>query len=67
MKVVGGESFVRGEDVEGFKRARLGGGHPATSSSELDEASIAWRGTKNDSYGKVQKRKRGDGVTKREK
>ena len=24
----------------GFRRARLGGGHPATSSSELDEASI---------------------------
>lgn len=26
--------------VVGFRRARLGGGHPATSSSELDEASI---------------------------
>jgi hypothetical protein len=35
-----------------FRRVRLGGGHPATSSSELDEASIAKRLKKNDSWGK---------------
>ena len=45
------ESFARVDVDRGFKRARLGGGHPATSSSELDEASIARRVTKNDSYG----------------
>jgi hypothetical protein len=36
------------------RRARLGGGHPETSSSELDddeEASIAKRLVKNDSWG----------------
>jgi len=33
------KSLVR-VDVAGFRRARLGGGHPETSSSELDEASI---------------------------
>ena len=37
-------------DVVVFKRTRLAGGHPPTSSSELgDEASIAQRLTKNDS------------------
>jgi hypothetical protein len=43
-----GKSLEKVDDEE-FKRARLGGGHPPTSSSELDEASIAWRLTKNDS------------------
>lgn len=39
-----------GDGVVVFKRTRLAGGHPPTSSSELgDEASIAQRLTKSDS------------------
>jgi len=42
------KSLVK-DDIEGFRRARLGGGHPSTSSFEFGEASIVWRSTKNDS------------------